>query len=201
MEITPSRGRAEPEDDKPSIYLTLLSLYLSPPHGYKSQYGPALEILAKHGSRLPANSALDLIPESLPVRELEFYFKGRMRAVASLLNETKVVANLHKAEDIKMQAQLLVGEGGDGKSSRSRHVTVTEERICGICHKRLGGSVINVFPECVFLAPSDCCFANNTVIPLSILAVQIGQPAEHRCRSCMVDLAWRIRSCRFVARR
>lgn len=151
MEITPSR-RVTPADsaeDQPSIYLTLLSLYLSPPYGYKSQYAPALELLAKHGSRLPANSALDLIPESLPVQELEFYFKGRMRAVTSLYNETKVVANLQKAHSVKMQAQLLVGEGTDGRSSRSRHVTVTEERVCGICHKRLGGSVINVFPEYV----------------------------------------------------
>ncbi|GLA59050.1 vacuolar morphoproteinsis protein 6 [Aspergillus tubingensis] len=135
------------EDDKPPIYLTLLSLYLSPPHGYKPRYGPALEVLAKHGSRLPPNSALDLIPESLPVKELEFYFKGRMRAANTILNESRIVANLQKAEDIKTQAQLLVGEGTDGRSTRSRHVTITEERVCGICHKRIGGSVINVFPD------------------------------------------------------
>ncbi|KAF7163572.1 hypothetical protein CNMCM5623_008421 [Aspergillus felis] len=135
------------EGEKPSIYLTLLSLYLSPPHGYKPRYGPALEVLAKHGSRLPPNSALELIPETLPVKELEFYFKGRMRAATSILNESRIVANLQKSQSIKTQAQLLVGEGGDGKASRSRHVTITEERICGICHKRLGGSVINVFPD------------------------------------------------------
>lgn len=134
-------------EDKPTIYLTLLSLYLTPPHGYKPQYGPAIEVLAKHGSRLPPNSALDLIPESLPVKELEFYFKGRMRAANSILNETRIVANLQNAENIKTRAQLLVGEGIDSRSSRSRHVTITEERVCGICHKRIGGSVINVFPE------------------------------------------------------
>ncbi|PYI09882.1 putative vacuolar morphogenesis protein AvaB [Aspergillus sclerotiicarbonarius CBS 121057] len=135
------------EENKPSIYLTLLSLYLSPPHDYKPRYGPALEVLAKHGSRLPPNSALDLIPESLPVKELDFYFKGRMRAANSILNESRIVANLQKAENIKTQAQLLVGEGTDARSTRSRHVTITEERVCGICHKRIGGSVINVFPE------------------------------------------------------
>ncbi|KAL5356790.1 vacuolar sorting protein 39 domain 1-domain-containing protein [Aspergillus floccosus] len=134
-------------EDKPTIYLTLLSLYLTPPHGYKPQYGPAIEVLAKHGSRLPPNSALDLIPEPLPVKELEFYFKGRMRAANSILNETRIVANLQNAENIKTRAQLLVGEGIDSRSSRSRHVTITEERVCGICHKRIGGSVINVFPE------------------------------------------------------
>jgi hypothetical protein len=50
---------------------------------------------------------------------------------------------------MQVQAQLAIGEGvrGNGAGSRARHVTVTEERICGVCHKRLGGSVINVFPE------------------------------------------------------
>ncbi|KAI9372649.1 hypothetical protein BJX61DRAFT_533804 [Aspergillus egyptiacus] len=136
-----------PSDDEPSIYLTLLSLYLTPPHGYKPQYGPALDILAKHGSRLPANSALDLIPETLPVKDLEFYFKGRMRAANTILNESRIAANLLKVQNIKTRAQLLVGEGTDWKSSRSRHFTVTEERVCSICHKRIGGSVINVFPD------------------------------------------------------
>ncbi|KAL2847450.1 HbrB-domain-containing protein [Aspergillus pseudoustus] len=149
---TPSGPAAEysalaPSDEGPSIYLTLLSLYLTPPHDYKPQYGPALDILAKHGSRLPANSALDLIPESLPVKELEFYFKGRMRAANTILNESRITANLLKVENIKTRAQLLVGEGTDGKSSRSRHVTVTEERVCSVCYKRIGGSVINVFPD------------------------------------------------------
>ncbi|KKK14836.1 hypothetical protein AOCH_004938 [Aspergillus ochraceoroseus] len=136
-----------PSDEQPSIYLTLLALYLSPPHGYQPQYGPALEILAKHGSRLPANSALELIPETLPVKELEFYFKGRMRAAASILNESRIVTSLLKVQNLKARAQLLVGEGTDGRSSRSRHVTVTEERVCSVCHKRIGGSVINVFPD------------------------------------------------------
>ncbi|KAL4905155.1 hypothetical protein BDW74DRAFT_19622 [Aspergillus multicolor] len=149
---TPSGSTAEysalaPSDDEPTIYHTLLSLYLTPPHGYKPQYAPALELLAKHGSRLPANSALELIPESFPVRELEFYFKGRMRAANTILNESRITANLLKVQTIKTRAQLLVGEGTDGKSSRSRHVTVTEERVCSVCHKRIGGSVINVFPE------------------------------------------------------
>ncbi|KAB8234112.1 putative vacuolar morphogenesis protein AvaB [Aspergillus alliaceus] len=134
-------------EDKSTIYLTLLSLYLTPPHGYDRRYGPALEILAKHGSRLPPSSALELIPESLPVKELDFYFKGRMRAATSVLNESRIVASLQKAQNFKTEAQLMVGEGTDGKSSRMRHVTITEERICGICHKRIGGSVINVFPE------------------------------------------------------
>lgn len=150
VDVAPSLRVAPTDADetKPPIYLTLLSLYLSPPHGYKPQHGPALDILAKHGSRLPANSTLNLIPEAIPVQELEFYFRGRIRAANSIANETRVVANLQNVQNIKIQAQLLLGEGQPGTmKARSRHVSITEERVCGICHKRLGGSVISVFPE------------------------------------------------------
>ncbi|KAJ5169190.1 uncharacterized protein N7482_004784, partial [Penicillium canariense] len=143
-----SESTPQSEDDQESsIYLTLLSLYLAPPHGYQPQNGPALAVLAKHGSRLPADAALSLIPAALPVRELEFYFKGRMRAANSVFNEARIVANLRKTRDMQTQAQLVLGEGARGGGTRARHVTVTEERICGVCHKRLGGSVINVFPD------------------------------------------------------
>ncbi|WEW57039.1 Vacuolar morphogenesis protein 6 [Emydomyces testavorans] len=136
------------DENHPSIYHTLLSLYLSPPHAYKPQYGPAIEILAKHGSRLPASSTLDLIPEAFPVNELEFYFRGRIRAENSVVNESRIVAGLRKVQNINTEAELLLGNGLlDGNKGRNRFVTVTEERMCGVCHKRLGGSVISVFPE------------------------------------------------------
>lgn len=136
------------DDSQPSIYHTLLSLYLSPPHGYEPQYGPAIEILAKHGSRLPASSTLDLIPEKFPVHELEFYFRGRIRAENSVVNQGRIVAALRKVQSINTEAALMLGDGlVGGNKGRNRFVTVTEDRMCGVCHKRLGGSVISVFPE------------------------------------------------------
>lgn len=147
-EAKPSK-RASPtdmEDGHRSIYHTLLSLYLSPPHDQQPQYRPALDILAKHGSRLAAGSTLDLIPETLPVHELEFYFRGRIRAANSVLNEGRIVAGLQKVQNIDTQSQLLLGDGSRNRG-RGRFVTVDDERVCGVCHKRLGGSVISVFPK------------------------------------------------------
>ncbi|KAK2745680.1 Vacuolar morphogenesis protein 6 [Myotisia sp. PD_48] len=134
-------------EDRPSIYHTLLSLYLSPPHGYKPQYSPAIEILARHGSRLPANSTLALIPESLPVNELEFYFRGRIRAANSIMRDGKILAGLRKVQTMTVEAELSLGDELAGNNGRNRSITVTEDRVCGICHKRLGGSVISVFPD------------------------------------------------------
>ncbi|OWP02368.1 vacuolar morphoproteinsis protein AvaB [Marssonina coronariae] len=136
------------DDDVPSIYHTLLSLYLTPPPPHKPNWPPALDLLSKHGSRLPASSTLNLIPTTLPVAELESYFRGRIRAANSIVNETRVVSGLRKSQVVSAQAELLLGDGAPGgKSGRNRRVAVSDERVCGVCHKRLGRSVIAVLPD------------------------------------------------------
>lgn len=93
------------------------------------------------------------------MKDLESYFRGRIRAANSIVNEARVVAGLRKTEMVRAQAALL-GEddiladpGGVAKNvpvgalGRSRHVVVSEERVCGVCHKRLGRSVVSVLPD------------------------------------------------------
>jgi hypothetical protein len=139
---------SEPDDPLPSIYHTLLSLYLTPPAPHKPNWPPALSLLSKHGSRLPAASTLNLIPATLPVAELESYFRGRIRAANSIVNESRVVAGLRKTEVVAAQAMLLLGDGIPGENGgHNRRVVVGEDRVCGVCHKRLGGSVIAVLPN------------------------------------------------------
>lgn len=135
---------------EPSIYHILLSLYLDPPRRISDpapspKLGPALELLSKHGSRLPASSSLSLIPDSLPISELKAYFRGQIRSANSVLNEGKIVAKLRETAMVAAQARLLLGE--DGSGGRNRRVVVSEERVCGTCHKRLGGSVVAVMPD------------------------------------------------------
>lgn len=146
-------GRAtdiDPSDAPPSIYHTLLSLYLSPPPPHKPQWGPALNILAKHGARMPASSTLDLIPEVLPIKELESYFRGRIRTANTLVNEGRVVAGMRSTLAFSEEAKLRLGEDvRGGNDGRNRKVVITEHRVCGVCHKRFGGSAIKVMPEYV----------------------------------------------------
>lgn len=141
-------------DETPSIYHTLLSLYLQPSSPHKPQLEPALDLLSKHGARLPAASSLSLIPDDLPVSELESYFRGRIRSATSMVNESRVVAALRKAEGITVAAELHVGDGmKGGQGGRNRHVAITDERLCIVCHRRLGGgmrvggSVVAVLPD------------------------------------------------------
>ncbi|PHH84838.1 hypothetical protein CDD83_1296 [Cordyceps sp. RAO-2017] len=160
------------EDPTKSTYHTLLSLYMKPPFPYKKLLEPALDLLSKHGSRLPATSTLSLIPDNLPIGALEAYFRGRIRSVTSLVNESRIVANLRKAEGISVAARLHLGDDATGgQGGRNRHVIITDERHCVVCHKklggvmRIGGSVMAVLPD-------------NTVVHYGCLNRATGQKSD-----------------------
>ena len=97
---------------------------------------------------MPASSALDLIPETKPVKELEPYFRGRVRAANTIVNESRVIAGLRSTLAFGEEVKLRLGDGLPGSNGgRSRRVIITEDRVCGVCHKRFGGSAIKVMPK------------------------------------------------------
>ncbi|KAF2829723.1 hypothetical protein CC86DRAFT_367666 [Ophiobolus disseminans] len=141
------------DDAEPSIYHTLLSLYLTPPPPKQPNWPPALELLSKHGARLPASTTLDLVPASQPVKDLESYFRGRIRNANSLLNEERIVAKLRGVEKAAIIEAVLLGDGKIGRDGKvvpgglNRRVVIDEDRHCAVCHKRFGGSAIRVYPD------------------------------------------------------
>ena len=157
-------------DPTPSIYHTLLSLYLTPPAPHDRNLAPALELLSKHGSRLPASSTLQLIPAELAVSELESYFRGRIRAANSVVNESRIEKWLRQNALVDTEALLCLGDGiPGGQGGKSRRVVINDERLCGVCNKRLGGSVIAVL-------------ADNTVVHYGCLN-KAGRPEASRAAS------------------
>ena len=145
-----SRGAtfSDQDDAKPSIYHALLSLYLSPPYPHKPQLGPALELLAKHGARMPASSTLELLPETLPIKDLEAYFQGRVRAANTIMHESRISAGMRNVISTAEDGRLRFGdETSRGKGGRNRRVVITEDKVCGVCYKRFGGSAIKVLPK------------------------------------------------------
>ncbi|KAF1360027.1 hypothetical protein EJ07DRAFT_117609 [Lizonia empirigonia] len=144
----PSQSPSEPDSREPSIYHTLLSLYLTPPPPHAANWPPALDLLSKHGARLPAATTLDLVPPSLPVRALESYFKGRIRAANSLLNRDRIVARLAGVDKVAVETRLRLGDKTEHvPGGLNRRVVVHEDRHCAVCHKRFGGSAIRVWPD------------------------------------------------------
>ena len=70
---------------------------------------------------------------------LERYFTGRMRATASRTRLERVEARLRGVRLAGVEARLAAEKG--------RGVVVSEERLCGVCMKRFGGSAVKVWPD------------------------------------------------------
>ena len=107
----------DPETEK-GIYTTLLSLYLSPPTPHKMNLDAALDLLSRHGSRLPALTTLDFLPPSLSVEKLEAYFRGRMRAANTLAREQSILKSLSAVSKSSADISLHLGEEGYDEKGR-----------------------------------------------------------------------------------
>jgi len=97
---------------------------------------------------MPASSTLNLIPEVLPIKDLESYFRGRIRSANTIVNESRIVAGMRSTLAFSEESKLRLGDGvPGGNGGRNRRVVITENRVCGVCYKRFGGSAIKVLPE------------------------------------------------------
>lgn len=122
------------------------------------------------------------MPDTLPVSQLESYFRGRMRSANSAVNETRVLAGLRKTALFASQSLLYLGDGGvsspsgagGGKGGRNRRVVISEERVCGVCHKRIGGSVVAVMPDNAVVHYGCLNRVGGAARPLSPLAGESG---------------------------
>ncbi|KAL1590923.1 hypothetical protein WHR41_00116 [Cladosporium halotolerans] len=149
-----TKAHAKPihdETSKPNVFALLLGLYLSPPNGEEKHWPQALDLLSKHGARLPASSTLNLMPDDLAVAELDDYFRGRIRHATSALRQDKIVRSLEEVRKVNAERQLrlgadaLVEKGGIG--GRNRRVLIGEDDHCRVCHKRFGASAVRVHPD------------------------------------------------------
>ncbi|KAK3297751.1 vacuolar sorting protein 39 domain 2-domain-containing protein [Chaetomium fimeti] len=114
-----------------------------------------------------------------------------MRSANSAVNETRVLAGLRKTALFASQSLLFLGDGipgGGGQGGRNRRVVIAEERVCGVCHKRIGGSVVAVLPDSVVvhygcLGRSAAAGAGGASVSVNGSASRALSPAGESIRS------------------
>ncbi|KAH9826999.1 Vacuolar sorting protein 39 domain 1 [Teratosphaeria destructans] len=151
---THERKVYQPEDvdqKTSNIFAILLGLYLRPPGEEEKRWPQALDLLSRHGARLPASSTLELMPDDLAVQELYSYFQGRIRHATSTLRLSQITRSLEAVRRSRTERHLMLGDdkvADLGKlGGRNRRVRVSEEDHCPVCHKRFQASAIRVYPD------------------------------------------------------
>ncbi len=145
------RNQTEVSKGQPNIFATLLGLYLRPPGDEEKHWPQALDLLSRHGARLPASSTLELMPDDLAIAELQDYFRGRIRHSTALLRQEKIQRSLEEVRKLNTERLLLLGRDEDvakGKhGGRNRRVRIGEDDHCRVCHRRFGASAVRVYPD------------------------------------------------------
>ena len=124
-------------DKTGSVYLILLRLYLRPKISDSPLLlKPALDLLARNGSRVDAVAILDLLPPLEPLSSTSRFLTLALRQVFEDTKNASIERSVYRSYIDELDSELV--------QFQSRRVKLTDGRICPYCHKRLGNSVIAV---------------------------------------------------------
>lgn len=123
-----------PDTETNTIFLTLLKLYLRPTtKDPPNLLPPALDLMRRQSHRLDPVETLELLPPLVSAKEVQKFLQQALRIPVF---DSHVIREISKARYEQLARTLMILE--------SKHVKVTDSRICPQCHKRLGSSVIAV---------------------------------------------------------
>lgn len=146
-----------PEQGRKALH-TLMALYLTPPpasevegeegavsgNGARTAPAPrldlALDLLATQGSRMSVVDIINTLPPGTTIRDIAVFLTSQIRALRTSWNGAQLDAALRRVHLVKAQEALLAQQ-------QRRATTITSLRTCRVCFKRLGHSVISVFPD------------------------------------------------------
>ncbi|KAM0791703.1 hypothetical protein ACM66B_003975 [Microbotryomycetes sp. NB124-2] len=120
----------------PQVFLTLLRIYLRPKQGHALQLEHALSLLSSHASSIEPNLVFDMLPPLVGVRDLETFLVRTLRHSGQQKRDVRMLQSVEKSRLEQSKVELVQLE--------SRRVKITETRVCPVCHKRLGNSVIAI---------------------------------------------------------
>ncbi|CCJ29807.1 unnamed protein product, partial [Pneumocystis jirovecii] len=120
------------------IYLILLNLLLKPPSGQKIQLSYALDFLSQYRSQINIETIISELPLDIKISNLKLYLESTIQNRITNIINGKIIYSLQMANLAQYQNKLI--------DASNKKYTITPEKTCQNCHKRLGQSVLAIFP-------------------------------------------------------
>ncbi|GAA5966350.1 hypothetical protein JCM21900_005140 [Sporobolomyces salmonicolor] len=124
------------ESMRPTIFHLLLRIYLRPRPHHPLLFGPALALLSTHAARIDPIEAFDLLPPLVALGDIQVYLEKTLRRSGERKREAQMVAAVGRSWIDQKERELVDLE--------ERRVKITDGRVCPVCHKRIGNSVIAI---------------------------------------------------------
>lgn len=105
-------------------------MLLNPEDGSSPDITTAIRILEKYYKYIDPVQAINLLPSTTPVKDLERYTRSVLRLVTHKQRETRIMRNICKSESFNTQVDLV--------KERQRYTKIGHLTNCPVCGKRLG---------------------------------------------------------------
>ncbi|KAJ3447157.1 cnh domain containing [Anaeramoeba flamelloides] len=112
-------------------------------------------IMKKYYSKIDPLKIIPILPNNIPISNIFDYLNLRIKNILKLKRRKLVQKNLHKSNYLNLR---LKNSKKGGKS-----LTIDENTLCQVCGKRIGDSIIGIFPNGVFAHLS--CIENKNKCP------------------------------------
>ena len=158
------------DDKNKNVYVSLLKLYLRPhelpflglpntvfaDHTMEPNNEAALHVLNEHYDKLEISQTLELLAVSTTVQQVSLLLTNVFQEKMQQKRNSHVLKSLLQAEHLQIQEQRIHHE--------SKKCTMTDERACRVCHKRIGTSAFAMYPNGV-VVHYYCCKDRRTCPP------------------------------------
>ncbi|GAB6031743.1 Vam6/Vps39-like protein [Chamberlinius hualienensis] len=139
------------KDGNKEVYLLLLKLYAAPPEtalvGILPPTGPkpkpnialALKVLQEHPAEIDPIKAIDILPESIKVKDLRDYLDHVTLVVVKQKHTLNVLMSLLYAEHLQVKVQKI--------QTLKKKIVIDEFNNCTACKKRISNSAFARYPN------------------------------------------------------
>jgi hypothetical protein len=80
-----------------------------------------------------------MLPPTVPMKTLLPFFEKSLRGQMRIKDSNSIYLNLLKGEKLKIQNQVI--------NQQSKSVSINENTLCRVCLKRIGTSVLVIYPN------------------------------------------------------
>lgn len=123
----------DPEAGKTALH-SLLTMHLK-----QNDTHDALQLLAQQGFRMSPEAVLSCLPDDISVMDISGFVQAQLRSLTGMLRTDRLDVALLSVHLQRSQEALL--------EYTQRQTSVDTYRTCKVCNKRLGNSVISIYPD------------------------------------------------------
>ncbi|KAG5439359.1 hypothetical protein PCK2_000808, partial [Pneumocystis canis] len=121
------------------IYLILLDVLLNSQNDQNVQLSYILNLLSQYRSQINIETIMSNLPLNMKISDLKLYLEGTIQDRITEITRGKITSSLQIANLMQYQNKLI--------DICSKKYIITPEKTCQNCHKRLGQSVLAIFPK------------------------------------------------------